>query len=189
MQFGVVHRALKGQDACGDAYFIKEFGSKVLISVIDGLGHGPEAEAAAIMAVEHLDGNYEKSLTDIIKGCHETLKKTRGAVIGVALVDLELSLLRYAGLGNIEVRVRSRTTIRPISVSGILGHNLRKVREEVFPYAPDDLIILHSDGISAKFDLSLYPPEFFGQHPQTMAETITARFGRERDDLTIVVAR
>lgn len=117
------------------------------------------------------------------------MKKTRGAAIGIALIDLESSTLRYAGVGNIEVRVKSQTTIRPISINGILGYNLRKVKEEEFPYRQGDMIILHSDGISTKFNLNLYPPEFLGQHPQTIAEKIAAEFGRERDDLTIVVAR
>ena len=189
MQFGTVRRALEGQNVCGDAYFIKEFKNKALIAVIDGLGHGPDAATASSTAVEHLKNNYQKSLTEIIKGCHEELKKTKGAAIGIALIDLESSTLRYAGVGNIEVRVKSRTVIRPISINGILGYNLHKVREEEFPYRQGDMIILHSDGISTKFDLNLYTPEFLGQHPQTIAERIAAEFGRERDDLTIVVAR
>jgi len=185
----VINEALKGQTVCGDAYFIKEFENKVLIAVIDGLGHGSDAAVAANRAVEYLESHYEKSLTEIIKGCHEELKKTRGAAIGLALIDLDRSVLRYAGVGNIEARVRSRTTIRPVSVNGILGYNLRKVKEEEFPYNPGDLIILHSDGISGKFDFNLFPPEFLGQHPQTIAERIAAEFCRERDDFTIVVAR
>lgn len=189
MQFGVISEALKGQTVCGDAYFIKEFENKVLIAVIDGLGHGTDAAVAADTTVEYLKNNYRKNLTEIIKSCHEELKKTRGAAIGIALIDLKSSALRYAGVGNIEVRVKSQTTIRLVSVSGILGYNLCKVREEEFPYRQGDIIILHSDGISAKFDLNLYPPEFLGQHPQTIAERIAAEFGRERDDLTIVVAR
>ncbi|RJQ29299.1 MAG: stage II sporulation protein E [Peptococcaceae bacterium] len=189
MQFGIINEALKGQTVCGDAYFIKEFENKVLIAVIDGLGHGSDAAIAANRAVAYLKSHYEKSLTDIIKGCHEELKKTRGAAIGLALIDLDRFILRYAGVGNIEARVKSRTTIRPVSVSGILGYNLRKVKEEEFPYRPGDLIILHSDGISGKFDFNIFPPEFLGQHPQTIAERIAAEFCRGRDDFTIVVAR
>ena len=189
MEFGIVNRAIKGQDDCGDAYFIKEFENKVLIAVIDGLGHGSDAAAASARAVEYLENNYEKRLTEIIRGCHKDLKGTRGAAIGIALIDLERSVLRYSGVGNIEIRVRSRATIRPVSINGILGYNLRKVREEEFPYSPGDIIIIHSDGVSGKFDLNLYPPEFLGQHPQEIAEKIVSEFGRERDDLTVVVAR
>lgn len=189
MQFGVVNQALKGQTTCGDAYFIKEFENKALIAVIDGLGHGDAAAAAANTAVECIKNNYEKSLAEIIKGCHEKMKKTRGAAIGIALIDLDRSTLKYACVGNIRVRVKSQRTINPVSTNGILGYNLRKVREEEFPFNLKDLIILHSDGISGKFDLNLYPPEFLGQHPQVIAERIAAEFGRRTDDLTIVVAR
>lgn len=134
MRFGIVNQALKGQRLCGDAYFIKEFESRIFIAVIDGLGHGTDAAAASDTAVGYIKNNYQKSLTEIITGCHEELKKTRGAAVGMALIDLESSTLRYAGVGNIEVRVKSRTVIRPISVNGILGYNLRKVREEEFSY-------------------------------------------------------
>jgi len=189
MQFGVINRALKGEKVCGDAYFIKEFEDKILISVIDGLGHGADAGVAAETALECIQKNYWRSLTEIIKGCHEEMKGTRGAAIGIALIDLNRSTLRYAGVGNIEVRVRSRTRIRPISTNGIIGYNLRKVREEGFPYTAGDTIIIYSDGISGKFDLNLYPPEFLSQHPQKIAERIATEFSRERDDHTIVVAR
>jgi negative regulator of sigma-B (phosphoserine phosphatase) len=189
MQFGVINRPLKGQTACGDAYFIKEFANQVFIAVIDGLGHGQEAAAAAGTAVEYLTKNYRESLTEIIQGSHEALKKTRGAVMGIALIDLDRAVLRCAGVGNIDIRVISRTPILPVSRTGILGHNLPKIREEEFPYAPGDLLILHSDGISGKLDLNLCPPEFLGQHPQAIAEKIAAKFGRETDDLTLVVAR
>lgn len=189
MQFGVVRRALKGQAACGDAYFFKEFENEVLIAVIDGLGHGPDAAAAAETAVEYLKNNYTKNLEEIIRGCHETLKKTRGAAVGIALIDVDLSVLRYAGVGNIRMKVRSQTRIRPVSVNGILGYNLRRVRVEEFPYTPGDLIILYSDGISGKFDLNAYPPQLLEQHSQAIAERIAAEFGEERDDFTVVVAR
>jgi len=189
MQFGTVRRALEGQNVCGDAYFIKAFENKVLITVIDGLGHGPDAAVAANTAVEYIKNNYKKGLTEIIKGCHKEMKRTRGAVIGIALIDLKSSILRYAGIGNIEAIVKSRTMIRPNSQNGILGHNLSEVKEEEFPFNPGDLIILHSDGISKQFDLDLYPPEFFGQYPQTIVERVTAEFGSKSDDLCIVAAR
>ena len=189
MQFGMVRRALEEEKVCGDAYFIKAFENKVLITVIDGLGHGPDAAVAANTAVEYIKNNYKKGLTDIIKGCHREMKETRGAVIGIALIDLKSSILRYTGVGNIAAIVKSRTMIRPNSLSGILGYNLSEVKEEEFPFNPGDLIILHSDGISNKLDLNLYPPEFFGQHPQVIVERVTAEFGSKSDDLCIVAAR
>ncbi|MBE3036869.1 MAG: SpoIIE family protein phosphatase [Candidatus Atribacteria bacterium] len=189
MQFGMVRRALEEEKVCGDAYFIKAFENKVLITVIDGLGHGPGAAVAANTAVEYIKNNYKNGLTDIIKGCHREMKETRGAVIGIALIDLKSSILRYTGVGNIKVMVKSQTVFRPISINGILGYNLHKVKETEFPFNPGDLVLLHSDGISKRFDLNLYPPEFFGQHPQAIVERIMAEFGSKRDDLCIVAAR
>jgi len=189
MQFGVINKPLEGEVACGDTYFIKEFGSKVLVSVIDGLGHGINAAISAKKALTYIKNNYKKSLTEIIKGCHEELKNTRGAVIGMVLVDFDRSVLIYSGIGNIEVRIKSIINIRPISINGILGNNFKMIRVEEFPYHREDIIILYSDGISSEFDLDRYPPQFFRQHPQKIAEKIASEFERKNDDVTIVVAK
>jgi serine phosphatase RsbU (regulator of sigma subunit) len=189
MQFGTVRRVLEDEKVCGDAYFIKAFENKVLITVIDGLGHGPDAAVAANTAVEYIKNNYKKGLTEIIKGCHKEMKKTRGAVIGIALIDLKSSILRYAGVGNIKAIVKSRTIFWLVSQNGILGYNLSQVKEEEYPFNPGDLIVLHSDGISNELDLNLYSPEFLGQHPQTIVERVMADFGSKRDDLCVVAAR
>ena len=190
MQFGTVIKALEGEKVCGDAYFIKAFENKVLIAVIDGLGHGPDAAVAANTAVECIKNNYKKGLTEIIESCHKEMKGTRGAVIGIALIDLKNSILRYTGVGNIEAMVKSQTVFKPISINGILGYNnLHTVKEEEFPFNPGDLILLHSDGISKQFDLNIYPPEFLGQHPQIIVERVMAEFDSKRDDLCIVAAR
>jgi serine phosphatase RsbU (regulator of sigma subunit) len=189
VQFGVINKPFEGELACGDAYFIKEFGNKILISVIDGLGHGINASISANKALNYFEKNYKRSLKEIIKGCHEELKQTRGAVIGIALIDLDRSILTYSGIGNIEIRIKSITKIRPISANGILGNNLKMVRVEEFPYHRGDIIILYSDGISPKFDLDRYPPLFFRQHPQKIAEEIASEFEKKNDDVTILVAR
>jgi serine/threonine protein phosphatase PrpC len=189
VQFGVINKPLEGETACGDTYFIKEFGSKILISVIDGLGHGINASIVANKALKYIEKNYKRNLTEIINGSHEELKQTRGAVIGMALVDLKRSVLIYSGIGNIEIKIKSIAKIRPISANGILGHNLKMVRVEEFPYQRGDIIILYSDGISPKFDLDRYPPLFFRQHPQKIAENIALEFERKNDDVTVLVAK
>jgi len=45
--WGVAERALPGQTVSGDKYLVKPLADGVLLAVVDGLGHGGEATAAA----------------------------------------------------------------------------------------------------------------------------------------------
>ncbi len=80
-----------------------------LIAVVDGLGHGPEAAAAARAAVETLNVQATAAgscnLRHLLVAIHQALRGTRGAVAGVALVEACTGSLHYAGIGNTEVRI------------------------------------------------------------------------------------
>ena len=188
MKFGIVERPLYGNRFCGDACFIKEFGSKILICVVDGLGHGMPAATAAQKAIAYVAENYENGPTEIISGCHQALQGTRGAVMGVALVEPEQSILTYVGVGNIGIRVVAEKNLWPLSTPGIVGGNFGRLKEETVPYHSGDLVIMYSDGISEKFDVFDYP-ESLHNDPQKLAERIARGFARENDDSIIVVAR
>lgn len=46
-------------------------------------------------------------------------------------------------------------------------------------------MLLHSDGVSRRFDLSKYP--HIRQDPQRVAEQIMEEWGKETDDATIII--
>ncbi len=50
------------------------------------------------------------------------------------------------------------------------------------------LLVMHSDGISAKWDLASYPG-LASRHPSLIAAVLYRDFRRRTDDATIVVAR
>jgi len=188
MKFGIARRPYPGEAISGDACFVQEYDGKTLIGVVDGLGHSQGAALVAQKAIHYLEEHYREGLAKTMRGCHETLRGTRGVVMGLALVDPERSTLTYAGVGNICIRVVGAESISLVSANGIVGDVLPGIREEKVAYTPGDLVIMHSDGVSVKFNLDDYLG-LVRKEPQLIADTICRDFGREYDDAIIVVAR
>jgi negative regulator of sigma-B (phosphoserine phosphatase) len=188
MNYGIVHRSKPSRDVSGDAYLITEQEDKVLIALIDGLGSGQAAAQASQKAVQCTEENSTLALSDIMTKCHRALKGTRGAVIMLMRVDFADRTVAFLGVGNVGAQARSVEPIKPISKNGIVGYRLPRLMEFRYRYTPGDLFVLHSDGISSRFLLSSWE----GQEEndaQTLAEEIARRFGKDNDDVTVIVAR
>ena len=186
--WGAVCRAKQGQSISGDVYVVREYAEgRVLISVIDGLGGGSEAERAARLAAQTLEQFPDYPLQDLIRRSHTALHSTRGAVIGVLRLELASNQATYVGVGNIGVQVYSRQPIKPISKNGILGFRLPTLLELRYVYDPGDIFVLYSDGVSSNFaqdnKIDLKQP------PQRMAEQILASYGKYTDDATVVAIK
>jgi anti-sigma regulatory factor (Ser/Thr protein kinase)/serine/threonine protein phosphatase PrpC len=188
LEYGALSAPYQQGEMSGDALVIQENEPQVLLGVIDGLGHGPEAYRASQKAAAYIRANSHLNLTNLLEDCHTQLLRTRGAVIGLAKVDLSRSLVTCAVVGNVTIKIAGpRLTLQPLALPGIIGHRLKPVREEVFPFLPGDFIFIHSDGISNRLD-----PESldFGKNScRKLAENIIQEFGKFSDDQTILVAR
>lgn len=188
--YGVVCRPKVSRPISGDAYLIQETGSTALIAVMDGLGSGEEAAQAAQRAREQVLALLEAPLPAILGACHQALRDTRGVVMGILRLDFRVGEFVFAGVGNVGIHVRSATgDIRPISRNGIVGHRLPQVHEFRYPYTPGDLFALHSDGISSRFSLSGYRLILPDEDLQQVAWQIAQDFGKDEDDVTLVLAR
>lgn len=184
---GVVHQPAIGEVHIGDAYEVIEGDGFFVAAVADGLGHGVEAEHAAKKAIATIAASPELAPQLLLERTHNALKGTRGAVVAIAHVDLESCILTYAGLGNIESRLVAPDKVRrPVSVNGIVGHQARKFRQEAFPFAPGDLLIMHSDGISDRFDITTHART---RDPQMLANQIAQAHGRSHDDQLLLILR
>jgi negative regulator of sigma-B (phosphoserine phosphatase) len=188
MKFGAATRPNLGSKYNGDMYLIKEFDHKILISIIDGLGHGELAAVASSRCVKCLEEHYEKGLARIFELCDNELRKTNGVVMGMILIDLEHSTLTCAGVGNISARVISANPIHFISKYGIVGYKLPKIKEYKYPYTDGDTILMYSDGISSK--VTQYPASLLLiKDVQEAANEIMKLYGKDEDDATVIVAR
>ncbi len=187
IQVAAASRPAAGATASGDAWLARDDDGRLLVALADGLGHGEEAARAAQKALAYIEQHLRQSLSEIMQGCHTELQGTRGAALGLARLEPNAGAFTYAGIGNTDIRLADSNPARPISLSGIVGYTLRRVREETFPCAPGDLILMHTDGISERFDLDA----LLRQTPdlQELTETLVREYGRENDDATVVVAR
>jgi negative regulator of sigma-B (phosphoserine phosphatase) len=189
MEFGIVYRPKSGRSVSGDAYLIKEEDEATLICLVDGLGSGEGAAEAAQAAIGCVEVNGTLSLSDIMAKCHQALKGTRGAVIALTRISFAESTVTFVGVGNIGVHVRSTALIKPISKNGIVGYRLPRLKEFVYPYTPGDLFVLHTDGISNRFTLDNAVWMQEAQDVQILADEIARNFGKENDDITVIIAR
>jgi len=186
---GVVCLPVAAETICGDAWGIRREGKKIVVLVADGLGHGPLAalasEAAALTLVKYPLASAGESL----QNAHQALQGSRGAAAGVACLDSDAGLAVFAGVGNIAACVLDDGRVHHlVSHNGIVGSNLRKVQEFASPWSSDMLLIMHSDGIRTRWDLSLYPG-LASLYPALIAAVLYRDFGRGNDDTTVLAFR
>lgn len=188
--FGVIWQPKPGEEVCGDGWTLVARGERLRILVADGLGHGQEAARAAHAAIDVLARRPDLTPGALLECMHGELARTRGAAVGVALLDLENERGVYAGIGNIvAVTVDAQEQARHlISYNGIVGHKMPSVRELAFPFARDSLLILHSDGLGTHWNFEQYPG-LSRRHPALIAGVLWRDFARGRDDVTVLALR
>ena len=88
----------------------------------------------------------------LIERAHRRMSHTRGGALGV--VQIAGRVVRFAGLGNIAAVILADGTRKGmLSVPGIAGHQARTIRQFEYAAPPGAAIILHSDGVSSRWDL------------------------------------
>jgi len=183
--FGSAQRAYGGASVCGDAVFIGP-DEPGLVAVVDGLGHGPEAANAAHAFVKFVELHRAGPLDATLHEASRSIAHTRGVAAGLVQLSRSERTLRFAGVGNIEVKARCREAVHPVCASGIVGRPLRRVTVYEYATFPGDTVALMTDGVSTRFELCDLD---LRQSAQVLAETILSRFGKHTDDATCVVMR
>ena len=171
----------------GDQVQLQQRGAIHRIAVIDGLGHGPDAAAAAGRAVEALAAIPDADVPSCIRACHEALKGTRGAALSVIRIDLDAGRMTFAGLGNVEGVVVSpggkHLLIPQRGIVGVLAPRIQETEEEL----PDSFIVmLCTDGIRSdgRSDLQFGPII----SAEALANELLMTSSRDDDDAAVVVA-
>jgi anti-sigma regulatory factor (Ser/Thr protein kinase) len=179
-----------GEVDCGDAWAAEAGeGRRLFLMVADGLGHGLGAADAARQAVKSFRANARSGPVAILRAMNQALRATRGAAVAVADLDLDERTVRYAGVGNISGSVLSAGEPRSlVSHNGTVGHAFSRVQEFAYPFPRGALLVLHSDGLGTRWDLSAYPG-LAGRAPGLVAGVLYRDFQRGRDDVTVLVAR
>jgi anti-sigma regulatory factor (Ser/Thr protein kinase) len=189
-EIGVVMVPKPGEEACGDGWALRQADGQCALLAVDGLGHGPEAHQAALEASEV----FLQEITFVPSRCltavHGAIAKTRGAVGAVAVLDSRQSRCQFCGIGNISGRIFSTEGVRGLlSYNGILGNNApSSISDHTFDWLPTSLLVLHSDGLQSRWDLTKYPD--IRKYPPTVIAAVLYRdFTRKRDDVLVIVSR
>jgi phosphoserine phosphatase RsbX len=175
----------------GDLHVVARFPHGVLVAVIDGLGHGSEAAVAARAAGLILEAHPGDPVADLVRECHEALRKLRGAVMSLASFDAQRSSMTWIGVGNVEaLLLRADRAAEPAREAisqrgGVVGYQLPQLRASTLSVSRGDTLVMASDGIRSGFSTGLR----LQASPQEMADSILAEYARESDDALVVVAR
>jgi anti-sigma regulatory factor (Ser/Thr protein kinase) len=187
IRFGTLSIALRGEPECGDNWSIAQNNHRQSVLVIDGLGHGRLAAAAASAGTASFAKDPFAAPSEALRRLHESLLGTRGAAAACVALDQERGQARYAGVGNIAgVLAESGTQRGMVSHNGTLGLTLGRTQELDYGWSASTILILHSDGLSSRWSLAAYP-ELVAHHPAVIAAVLYRDQARGRDDATVVV--
>lgn len=178
-----------GERVCGDAWFSHQTPHRTMILLADGLGHGLGASEAAAEAVSTFRQRADLAAGEILGYIHDALRKTRGAVAAVAEIRPNEGALIYAGVGNISGVVLDNGASRSlVSHNGTLGMMSPKIQEFRSTWSSTSTLVLHSDGLHSKWDLSSYAG-LLSRHPAVIGGALLRDFRRQRDDVSVVVTK
>lgn len=180
-------RPITGEVECGDGYGAIRVGGTVTAVLCDGLGHGPLAAAAAAEAVAAVLDDPAGEPAALLERAHRRMGGTRGGAVGIVQVAGQVA--RFAGLGNVAASVlRDGSRKSMASVPGIAGYQARAFRQFDYEAPPDAAVILHSDGISSRWEATALPG-VAGRDPLLIAAVLLAEAGVHRDDASVLVLK
>ncbi|HAO20163.1 MAG: hypothetical protein BWK80_58505 [Desulfobacteraceae bacterium IS3] len=186
-EIGHHRQSLHNSPFCGDAYNFWHKDGITHLVMADGLGHGNLAELAAVAALDHIRNNTDKDFADLFRGCDAAIRHTRGVAMGVARIDEKTGLLRYAGIGNTRAMVFSQEKMtRLTSNFGIVGGGFRKLFIEEKQLLPNDLVIMFTDGLHERANITAYGAE---GDLMALAYRIFQDYHIVRDDAAIMIYR
>jgi len=186
----VAARPIPGEHVSGDLH-VTVPGERLVMAVIDGLGHGPDAARAAGRAAEVVEAHPGERPDALLRRCHDELRSTRGAAITIASIDETGGEMTWVGVGNVQAALLQA---RPAPGSarewvplrgGVVGYLLPVLRPGTIRLERDDVLVLATDGVRPVFGEWPGP----GEPPESVAARILTEQGRDTDDALVLVAR
>lgn len=193
IEWAAVRRPHPAEQVCGDLPIALDVGAgAALFGVLDGLGHGEAAAAAAERAAAVITEASTEPLDVVMQRCHSELTQTRGVAMTLALIDFESDTLSWAGIGNVTADLVAK---RPTGVeirssallaAGIVGYRMpQQLSAHQVPISTGDLLIIASDGIAEDHFDSID----FATSTSAIAEQLLTRHGKDSDDALLLAAR
>jgi serine phosphatase RsbU (regulator of sigma subunit) len=180
---------MPGELETGDAHLVRDEDESVLLAVIDGLGHGPDAARAARGARDAISENAQGEVAGVVARVHAALRGTRGVAMSLARLDARGDRLSWVGVGNVEACLFTATTPPKREAlgtrGGVVGYSLPTMASRTLPLARGDTVIMATDGVRGWSAAGLVAH----RAPREAAEQLHGRFARANDDSLVLVAR
>jgi anti-sigma regulatory factor (Ser/Thr protein kinase) len=195
LEIGTVNLPKRRGEISGDAWAVVQQPDRALILVADGLGSGALAAEASRTAVNIFQENTELHPQAILEKIHAALRRTRGAVAGIA--EILPHEVRYAGIGNISAVILTGSKRQSlVSYNGTLGLMVRKIVEFSYPRTERSILVMHSDGLGSQWTLDRYPG-LSARHAALIAGILYRDYQRSvlgsssgvSDDVVVLIAK
>ncbi|MDH5673421.1 MAG: SpoIIE family protein phosphatase [Myxococcales bacterium] len=183
-------------------------GERLLMAVIDGTGHGPEAAEATARIVESLmlwSPGPRVELPALFEDCHRAAHGSRGAALAVAWLDFATGEATACGVGSVRMELSNPSPtgrhsqslsseatagslVKDLTTSGgIVGYRMPpRIYENREFLEAGDVIALWSDGVEFEWDRGLM--RLARSDPDAAIDEIRRRFFHARDDATIAIS-
>ena len=176
---------MPGEFVAGDAAFTERRGDYLHLGLVDGLGHGRLAAEAANAVCETLSQESWEELVQLIDACDRAAKGTRGAALALVRVHCSSGQCDHVAVGNVEVVVSGEhgQRITPLPRAGVVGAGAKRLRVTSWTLQPADVMVMHTDGISRRFDLVTATLPSAEQAARALIDT----YGKQHDDASCIV--
>lgn len=182
--------AKPGETTSGDGMAFKKNDKYIKIMLADGLGHGPDANLAINEAEKAFKVFPDYGPTDTLRFIHNSIKKTRGAVMNIVGYDYSTKMWSSTGIGNIAARMIGPTASRNhMSYNGIVGHNIPgSINDQEYSSDLYNIVVLCSDGIKTRWELNKYPNIL--KHDLTvLSAALYKDHARKTDDMSVITIK
>lgn len=187
LRVGISQHSLHADPACGDIWSLAIEGQRISALIIDGLGHGEDAEVAARAGEVEFQRWPFDSAERVFEEMHHAMKGTRGGAAALVNFDAGRDALRFVGIGNIGATLIGEDKVRGlVSHPGIVGVQFRKTQAFEHEQVAGQLLVMYSDGLQTRWNLRDYPGLIY-RHPAVIAAVLHRDYCRGRDDVTVLV--
>lgn len=190
LEWEIAGQPLPGQSESGDLGLVLSHQDGALLAVIDGVGHGEEAAAAARTAAGVLKRQPDAPVIWLVRECHRALLDTRGVVMSLASYSARYGTLTWIGVGNVEGLLwRADPSASPVRETlllrgGGVGFSLPQLSASVIPVSRGDTLVFATDGVRSDFATRLTRLE----RPEVLATQILSQDAKGTDDALVLAA-
>jgi len=186
MTVGVASRSANAAEVCGDRAGWWSRDGLEIVAIADGLGHGQAAAAAAAAAIDFVAPWPGGDLVALFQGMNEALRPTRGAAVGIAVVEWTAKQITFAAVGNTRAALFGAGITWLNGYAGIVGVGYRRLCTVTVPFNSGDVLAQWTDGLNEQ--IALTSADRSAVRLDDTAALLLERFARGNDDSCVVVA-